>query len=143
MWTQRLVGLLAGLRGRAPRARGLLVPRRARSGRPKIAVRDVGHRFANATVALHDVNVEVHAGEFVCLVGPSGCGKTTLLYALAGHLDPSGGRVNIDGVQVKGPGPSRLARGIGMDDMIRTLAVTLLGVAVPLLIWLSLARPIA
>ena len=108
MWTQRLVGLLAGLRGRAPRARGLLVPRRARSGRPKIAVRDVGHRFANATVALHDVNVEVHAGEFVCLVGPSGCGKTTLLYALAGHLSPSGGRIAIDGVEVKGPGPERL-----------------------------------
>src|SRR5512138_117768 len=108
MWTQRLVGLLAGLRRRAPRARGLLVPRRARSGRPKIAVRDVGHRFANRTVALHDVNVEVHAGEFVCLVGPSGCGKTTLLYALAGHLSPSGGRISVDGVDVKGPGPERL-----------------------------------
>ena len=59
-------------------------------------------------VALHDVNIEVHAGEFVCLVGPSGCGKTTLLYALAGHLEPSGGRISIDGVQVKGPGPDRL-----------------------------------
>jgi NitT/TauT family transport system ATP-binding protein len=84
------------------------VPRRARTGRPKIAVRDVGHRFRNEVIALHDVNIEVHPGEFVCLLGPSGCGKTTLLYALAGHLEPSGGRISIDGVQVKGPGPDRL-----------------------------------
>jgi NitT/TauT family transport system ATP-binding protein len=85
----------------------MLVPRRARAGRPKIAVTDVGHRFKQL-VALHDVNIEVHAGEFVCLLGPSGCGKTTLLYALAGHIEPSGGRISIDGIQVKGPGPDRL-----------------------------------
>jgi NitT/TauT family transport system ATP-binding protein len=101
--------LLARLAGRRRSLhRGLLVPRRWRAGVPKIDVRRVGHRFANEVVALHDVNIEVHAGEFVCLVGPSGCGKTTLLYALAGHLNPSGGRISIDGVQVKGPGPSRL-----------------------------------
>ena len=34
-----------------------------------------------------------------------------------------------------------LARGIGMDDMVRTLAALLLGVAVPLVVWLSRARP--
>jgi NitT/TauT family transport system ATP-binding protein len=104
MW-RKVLARLAGWR--APATGGLLVPRRARAGRPKIDVRDVGHHFEKL-VALHDVNVEVHAGEFVCLVGPSGCGKTTLLYALAGHLAPSGGRINIDGVQVKGPGPDRL-----------------------------------
>ncbi len=84
------------------------MPRVRRPGRPKIDVRRVGHRFKNEVVALHDVNVEVHAGEFVCLLGPSGCGKTTLLYALAGHLAPSGGRISIDGIRVKGPGPTRL-----------------------------------
>jgi NitT/TauT family transport system ATP-binding protein len=107
MWSE-VVAFAAGLLRRAPDGRGLLVPRRARAGRPKIDVRDVGHRFKNEVVALHDVNVEVHPGEFVCLVGPSGCGKTTLLYALAGHLAPSGGRISVDGVQVKGPGPDRL-----------------------------------
>ncbi len=106
MWT-RLFARLAGSVRRAPPGGGLLVPRRRRAGRPKIAVRDVGHRFEKV-VALHDVNIEVHAGEFVCLVGPSGCGKSTLLYALAGHLEPSGGRISIDGVEVKGPGPDRL-----------------------------------
>ncbi len=104
MWTD-LLGRLLGPR-RIP-GRGMLVPRQARAGLPKIDVRDVGHHFQKL-VALHDVNIEVHAGEFVCLVGPSGCGKTTLLYALAGHLEPSGGRISIDGVPVKGPGPDRL-----------------------------------
>jgi NitT/TauT family transport system ATP-binding protein len=104
MWG-RVLARIAGLR--SSRRVGLLVPRRARSGPPKIDVRDVGHRFEKL-VALHDVNIEVHAGEFVCLVGPSGCGKTTLLYALAGHLAPSGGQISIDGVKVKGPGPDRL-----------------------------------
>jgi NitT/TauT family transport system ATP-binding protein len=107
MW-RRVVGELASLWRRTPDARSLLVPSQARTGPPMIAVRDVGHRFRNAVVALHDVNIEVHPGEFVCLLGPSGCGKTTLLYALAGHIEPSGGRISIDGVQVKGPGPDRL-----------------------------------
>jgi len=105
MWTDLLARVL---RGRSlPGRGGMLVPRRARTGRPKIDVRDVGHSFKKL-VALHDVNIEVHAGEFVCLLGPSGCGKTTLLYALAGHISPSGGRISIDGIQVKGPGPDRL-----------------------------------
>ncbi len=106
MWAPFLVRL-ARFRRRVLAEGDLLVPRRRRAGRPKIAVRDVGHRFEKV-VALHDVNIEVHAGEFVCLVGPSGCGKTTLLYALAGHIAPSGGRISIDGVRVKGPGPDRL-----------------------------------
>jgi NitT/TauT family transport system ATP-binding protein len=104
MWSR----VLARLASRYPvPGRGLLVPRRARAGRPMIDVRDLGHRFEKL-VALHDVNVEVHSGEFVCLVGPSGCGKTTLLYALAGHIAPSGGRIHIDGAEVKGPSRDRL-----------------------------------
>lgn len=90
--------------GRSP---GGLVPRRRRAGRPKIDVRELGHSFARV-VALRGVNIEVHAGEFVCLLGPSGCGKTTLLYALAGHLTPSGGAISIDGVKVRGPGLERI-----------------------------------
>src|SRR5512133_1680949 len=108
MWRD-LVERLVGRSRRALDARGgRLVPSRRRAGRPKIDVRRVGHRFGNEVVALHDVNIEVHPGEFVCLLGPSGCGKTTLLYALAGILDPSLGRIQIDGIRVKGPGPSRL-----------------------------------
>lgn len=48
--------------------------------------------------ALHDVNLEFQAGEFVALVGRSGCGKSTLLN-LAGAMDfPTSGAVFLDGV---------------------------------------------
>jgi NitT/TauT family transport system ATP-binding protein len=88
--------------------KSLLVPARRPGGRAKIAVKAVGHCYSNQVQALRDVNIDVHAGDFVCLLGPSGCGKTTLLYALAGHLSPSGGQITIDGRQVNGPSPDRL-----------------------------------
>ena len=87
----------------------ILVPRQAgRGGVAKIAVQRLDHRYSNNVAALQDVNLDIHAGEFVCLLGPSGCGKSTLLYALAGHVSPSGGHVSIDGHPVEGPSPQRL-----------------------------------
>src|SRR5260221_10733760 len=43
--------------------------------------------------ALLPVNLEVEAGEFVCLLGPSGCGKSTLLSIIAGLEVASGGTI--------------------------------------------------
>ena len=57
--------------------------------------------------ALHDVSFTVEPGEFVCLLGPSGCGKSTLLGALAGHVQPSSGRLAVDGATLAGPHPER------------------------------------
>jgi ABC-type nitrate/sulfonate/bicarbonate transport system ATPase subunit len=48
-------------------------------------------------VALDAVDLEVGAGEFVSIVGPSGCGKSTLLDLLAGLLEPTRGRILLDG----------------------------------------------
>ena len=88
--------------------RNLLVPVRARSGLAKLAIRDVGHTFANEVVALKNVDIDVHSGEFICLLGPSGCGKSTLLYALAGLVKPSGGHISLDGRDISGPGSDRV-----------------------------------
>jgi putative spermidine/putrescine transport system ATP-binding protein len=47
--------------------------------------------------ALVDLNLQVAKGEFIGLLGPSGCGKTTTLQALAGFVQPTRGRIVLDG----------------------------------------------
>jgi NitT/TauT family transport system ATP-binding protein len=61
-----------------------------------------------AVEALLPVNLEVAAGEFVCLLGPSGCGKSTLLSIIAGLESATTGAVWADGRQVHGPGTDRV-----------------------------------
>jgi NitT/TauT family transport system ATP-binding protein len=56
-------------------------------------------------VALSEVSMQIHKGQFVSLVGPSGCGKSTLLRIMAGLTEPSAGRVYFAGQQVKQPSP--------------------------------------
>ncbi len=61
-----------------------------------------------STVILEDVNLEVKAGEFVCVIGHSGCGKTTLLNMVSGFNAPTSGQVLVHGKPVEGPGPERM-----------------------------------
>src|SRR5689334_9772592 len=53
--------------------------------------------FADGTVAVDRVNLDVGAGEFMVLLGPSGCGKSTLLRMIAGLEDPTSGAIVLDG----------------------------------------------
>ncbi|BCS54153.1 ABC transporter ATP-binding protein [Geobacter sp. SVR] len=78
----------------------------------KIRMEGVGKTFRSARgeeqVALSRLDLEIKAGEFVCLVGPSGCGKTTLINLMAGFERPSQGSVLIDGKAVSGPDPDHV-----------------------------------
>ncbi|MDJ0708186.1 MAG: ABC transporter ATP-binding protein [Leptolyngbyaceae cyanobacterium MO_188.B28] len=47
--------------------------------------------------ALHNIDLELGSGDFVCAIGPSGCGKTSLLRVLAGYEMPTRGSVTVDG----------------------------------------------
>lgn len=58
-------------------------------------------------IALRDINLEIPAGQFVCLLGPSGCGKSTLLNAIAGFSPPTSGEVKVAGKLIVSPGPDR------------------------------------
>jgi NitT/TauT family transport system ATP-binding protein len=77
----------------------------------KVAVRDLSMTFLGHDKSVHvlrEVSLDVHEGEFVCLLGPSGCGKSTLLNIVGGFLTPSAGEVRIDGELVTGPDPRRI-----------------------------------
>jgi NitT/TauT family transport system ATP-binding protein len=78
----------------------------------KISVEGVSRHFPTGRdgrlCALQNIDLEVLAGEFLCIVGPSGCGKSTLLHLIAGLDRPSEGEIWLDGRQVAGPGPDRI-----------------------------------
>jgi NitT/TauT family transport system ATP-binding protein len=63
---------------------------------------------AGTVEALRPVDVDVEAGQFICLLGPSGCGKSTLLSIIAGLEIPTSGVVWAGGRKVRGPGTDRV-----------------------------------
>ncbi len=58
---------------------------------PLISLRNVSKTFANGTVALRDMTLDIGKGDFVSLLGPSGCGKSTALRIMAGLGDATSG----------------------------------------------------
>jgi ABC-type nitrate/sulfonate/bicarbonate transport system ATPase subunit len=68
----------------------------------KLAASGLAKRFAGGVEALADVSIELAEGEFVSIVGPSGCGKSTLLAILAGLVEPTEGRISLDGHEPAG-----------------------------------------
>lgn len=82
------------------------------SDSPLIEVRDIRHEYVDhrtgaKLLAIERIGLDVHRGEFVCVLGPSGCGKSTLLHLIAGLLRPSAGEIRIAGRPVTGPGRDR------------------------------------
>ena len=71
------------------------------------AKRRKGDEANRDTVALEDVNLEIHEGEVLALVGPSGCGKSTFLDIVAGLAEHDGGAVYLGGRKITGPGLDR------------------------------------
>ena len=110
--------LTVGLPARM-RRRGLeLAGRRAPAGvslPSTLSLHGVSRRFG-AKTALSEIDLDVERSEILCLLGHSGCGKSTLLRLIAGLIDPSEGRVLIDGRVVAGQGPAEPpeSRGVGM-----------------------------
>ncbi|MEP1765039.1 MAG: ABC transporter ATP-binding protein [Sulfitobacter sp.] len=82
----------------------------AQAGKGEIKIKDVSITFGRGPTeyrAVETTSIDIKAGEFVCILGPSGCGKSTLMNAVAGYVEPTTGKVTVDDVEVKGPGPDR------------------------------------
>ena len=74
---------------------------------------NVEKRYPDGTVAVDGLSLEVPTGTLTVLVGPSGCGKTTSLRMINRMVDPTAGRVLLDGKDVREQDPQTLRRGIG------------------------------
>jgi putative spermidine/putrescine transport system ATP-binding protein len=76
-----------------------------------LRLENLAKRFGDF-VAVDDISLSVEKGEFVSLLGPSGCGKTTTLQLIAGFLEPSAGKIFIDGEDFTRVKPNQ--RGLGI-----------------------------
>jgi len=73
----------------------------------------VTKRYPDGTVAVGDLSMQMADGEITVLVGPSGCGKTTTLRMVNRMIEPTSGRIEIDGRDVLRAPPHELRRNIG------------------------------
>ena len=80
---------------------------------PMIRLDAVGKTYEDGTVAVHSLDLDVPRHALVCLVGPSGCGKSTTLKMVNRLIEPTSGRIFLDGSDVTNADPVELRRGIG------------------------------
>jgi osmoprotectant transport system ATP-binding protein len=78
-----------------------------------IRLEGVGKTYDDGTVAVHELDLDVPRGALVVLVGPSGCGKSTTLKMVNRLIEPTTGRIYLDGEDVTSADPVQLRRGIG------------------------------
>ncbi|MGW1978307.1 ABC transporter ATP-binding protein [Streptomyces sp. NPDC001889] len=78
-----------------------------------IRFEQVSKVYPDGTAAVDGLSFEVGEGELVTLVGPSGCGKTTTMMMVNRLIEPTSGRILVDGEDIAAVDPVRLRRRIG------------------------------
>lgn len=78
-----------------------------------ISLVKVRKEYGDGTVAVTELSLDVPAGELIVLIGPSGCGKSTVLRMVNRLIEPTSGRIELDGEDVTRTDPVALRRRIG------------------------------
>jgi osmoprotectant transport system ATP-binding protein len=79
----------------------------------EIRLDGVSKVYADGTVGVAELDLTFAAGELTVLVGPSGCGKTTTMKMINRIIEPTTGRILLDGEDVTQADPDQLRRRIG------------------------------
>lgn len=81
--------------------------------RAELEVKKVSLSFGGV-MALHEVDLTVHTGEFISIIGPNGAGKTSLLNCITGYYHPQEGKIFFKGEDITGLSPHEITKkGIG------------------------------
>ncbi|MFG1810487.1 ABC transporter ATP-binding protein [Streptomyces sp. NPDC049040] len=78
-----------------------------------IQIESVTKRYPDGTTAVDDLSLEIPDGSITVLVGPSGCGKTTTLRMINRMVEPTSGRILLDGSDIKAQPVNALRRSMG------------------------------
>ena len=82
-------------------------------GKPIVTLSKLSHTYSNQVVALREVNLNFHEGEFIAIMGRNASGKTTLVKHINGLLKPTRGTVTVNGVDAGKSTIAALARTVG------------------------------
>ena len=82
-----------------------------------LSLKDISYSYKGSDApVIKDFSLDVIKGSFTTLLGPSGCGKTTLLRLISGFLVPSGGTIELNGINQKGIEPDKRKIGMVFQD---------------------------
>ncbi|OLQ49215.1 glycine/betaine ABC transporter ATP-binding protein [Bacillus licheniformis] len=78
-----------------------------------LTLENVSKTYKGGKKAVNNVNLKIAKGEFICFIGPSGCGKTTTMKMINRLIEPSAGKIFIEGENIMEQDPVELRRKIG------------------------------
>ncbi|MCY8410928.1 choline ABC transporter ATP-binding protein OpuBA [Bacillus spizizenii] len=78
-----------------------------------LKLEQVSKVYKGGKKAVNSIDLDIAKGEFICFIGPSGCGKTTTMKMINRLIEPSAGKIFIDGENIMEQDPEELRRKIG------------------------------
>ncbi|WHY95142.1 betaine/proline/choline family ABC transporter ATP-binding protein [Peribacillus simplex] len=78
-----------------------------------LKIENVSKIYKGGKKAVKNISLDIKKGEFICFIGPSGCGKTTTMKMINRLIEPSEGKILINGENIMDKDPVELRRQIG------------------------------